>query len=366
MSPDPKLTSGGRGVSLLLLGNVIVGVGVPLIVASLAGIDLTVEEGALVSLLAVLVLTLAEMLYKIEQMRSQYLSELETWDRRQAVDDTLSRVRAGLHQLVLDEDLRDSFYLDHYQRDLELLVSRVQASLNTKEIQIERHHIDSTEVLLSIYDRKEHSIFRATHCLSDITDSFDPTFRVYFHAWLERLKSRKVKEFRRLFIVDSAAQFDHVNTRKLIAFHNSKTRGLVAKLVQRNELHRFKSDYQIDDGVDDFGIFSDEYIYLGKTRKDDNISGSFGRDKALIANYTHMYDALWNSQSATDISQAVPEAIDVKQLFDPHYSIPLGGQGEVALDVQGVATNGPMEQIEGPTSDGESGIDDVSLEEPNE
>lgn len=322
--------TGASGVAILLSGNVVLGVGVPLVVARFASIDLSIEEGALVSLLAVLVLTLAEVLYKVEQMRSAHMGEQAVWDRRHSVDDALSRLRGGLHQLVLDEDLRESFYLDHYQRDLELLLSRVQTSLNTKEIQIDRNHIDSTAVLLSIYDNKEHSLFLATHCLSDVTDTFDPTFRVYFHAWLDRLKSRKVREFRRLFVLDDIAQLDHPNSRKLVAFHNGSTRGLSAKIVNRAELHRFKADYQLNDGVDDFGVFSSEYIYLGQTRQDENISGSFSRDRSLIDKYTNMYEALWDSQFAQEVGSVVAESVTIDQLFDPLYAIPNVIEGDPA------------------------------------
>ena len=142
---------------------------------------------------SVLVLTLGETLYKVEQMRTDRRGEIELWNNRQSIDSSVSRVRAGLHQIVMDDDLRDSFYVDHYKRDLEFLDSRIQNTVNTKEMFIDRNHIDSTEILLALYDSKLHSVFRATHCLSDVTDEFDVTFKIYFYAWLRRLESKKVR-----------------------------------------------------------------------------------------------------------------------------------------------------------------------------
>lgn len=310
--------SAARRTVALLAANVIVGVVAPFIVGAITPIS--VLEGGLVSLLTVVVLSLGEVLLKLERLIATRAYEVKLWDRQQAIDALLSDLRSGLYEIVSDDLLRDSFYLAQYQRDLDAVNARIKNTVLNKEILIERHHIDSTEILLSIYDSPEHNLFRATHSCSDVTDHFDVTYEYYFHAWLARLEARKV-EIRRLFIFDDVQDFQRPLVMKLLAFHNSGVAGLEARAVARAELHRFKSDYSIYEPTDDIGIFSTEYIYLGRTRQDDNISGSFSRDRALINRYTSMFDALWNSRASIPITKHVTASISAEELFDPAYQL---------------------------------------------
>nr|WP_321441116.1 hypothetical protein [uncultured Hyphomonas sp.] len=266
-------------------------------------------------------LTLGEILFYVKSTHDLRVGEVELWEFRRGVDGVIGEIRTGLHHVIADDNLRDSFFLDHYRRELELLQKRVQHTISKREVLLDRHHIDSTEVLLSLYDSPDHTDFLATHVVSDITDDFDVTYQVYFFAWLERLKSRKVKSIKRLFVYDSIDEFSRQNAWKLAAYHNSGIEGLEAKAIQRAELLRFKSDYHITDGVEDFGIFSNAYIYLGKQRKDEQISGFFSRDETLIKNYTSCFTALWNSASATPIKRIVPETTSPEQLFDKRFRL---------------------------------------------
>jgi hypothetical protein len=82
------------------------------------------------------------------------------------------------------------------------------------------------------------------------------------------------------------------------------------------EVRRFMADYRIVNPSFDFGVFSDQYIYLGQVRRDENISGRFSRDKSQIRMYTSVFDGLWNSRSAFPVAKFVSVAIDEFQLFD--------------------------------------------------
>lgn len=306
---------------LLLLINLVIGVGVPFLVSLLSSTPLTLGEGTMLAFLILMTLTLGEILFYVKNTHDLRVGEVKLWEYRKGVDGVIGEIRTGLHHVIADDNLRDSFFLDHYRRELELLQSRVQHTISKREVLLDRHHIDSTEVLLSLYDSSDHTTFLATHVVRDITDEFDVTYQVYFFAWLERLKAKKVKSLKRLFVYDHIDEFERQNAWKLAAFHNSGIEGLEAKAIQRSELRRFKSDYHITDGVEDFGIFSNAYIYLGKQRKDEEISGFFSRDETLIRNYTNCFNALWSSASAVPLDKIIAESATPEQLFDKGYSL---------------------------------------------
>lgn len=322
MSDSNNRVSKSQSTILLLIVNIIVGVGIPFLVSRFSATPLSLGEGTLLAFLILMTLTLIEVLFIVKLTYDLKVGELEIWDHRQGVDGVIGKIRTGLHHVIADENLRDSFFLDHYRRELELLLSRIQHTISKREVLLDRHHIDSTEVLLSLYDSSDHEEFLATHVVGDITDYFDVTYQVYFDAWLKRLKEGKVKSLRRLFVYEDEKEFERLNARKLAAFHNSKVPGLEAKAIKRSELMRFKNDYFITDGVEDFGIFSNAYIYLGQRRQNDDISGYFSRDQVLIRNYTNCFNALWSATSTVPIKTLVSDSISPQQLFDQSYKFP--------------------------------------------
>lgn len=308
--------------AVILLGaNIVAGALTPLGLSWLTGSSLSLAEGTTVALLTVLSLSAGELIYKVEQLYSLRRGEIEFWNLREGIDNTLVKIRTGLHSIVADPSLRDSFYLDHYSRELQLIESHVQTTIARKEIPLERHHIDSTKVLLSLFQSKKHNSFRATSLLSDIGDDFDVTFQIYFREWF-RLINRKKVQVQRLFIYGDLSELSSTNARKLLAFHNQNIPGLEAKIINVTEFHRFKADYHITDGVDDIGIFSDAYIYLGRTRRGASIAGIFSRDRQLIDLYTSLFDALWNSHTAEPVTAFVQGRVDEDQLFSKSFVLP--------------------------------------------
>jgi hypothetical protein len=308
-------------VALLLLGNLVVGIGLPIAISLLAKKSVDNVQSGIVGLLIFTALTAVEALLRVDQLYAVRVGQAELWRQRSAVDSTLIEVRTGLHEIIADESLRDSFFLDYYQRELDLVKSRVRDTIANREILIDRHHIDSTYVLLSMYDKPEHKEFRATTVLQDVGDTFDVTYEVYFHEWLKRLNAGKVTTLRRLFILDKPEELNRENVRKLLAFHIGKVPGLQSKLVNKNEFLRFKSDYHIQDNVMDVGIFSNEYVYLGQTRRGENISGHFSRDPVLIRTYASVFDAVWSSAWAHPLTQYITRSITADELFNPAFHL---------------------------------------------
>jgi hypothetical protein len=311
----PTRREQGLKATIFLILNVVAGIGLPFGISLYDPTALTLLDGVIVGLLTVVGLTLFELVYAVFSLVALRTQEYKLWVSRTNVDTTLTSIRSGLHTIILDDELRDSFFLDHYTRELELVDSRIQTTITRKEMLLDRFHIDSTEVLLALFDDRSHNQFLATHVLADVTDSFDVTYQMYFFAWLEKLETKKVKSLKRLFILEDETELERENVKRLLAFHNNDIPGLEAKVVKRSELIRVKSDYLIDDGVTDIGIFSNQYVYLGSTRQDDQISGHFTRDKKTIHKYTACFNTVWDSASAQPVSDYVTKKVPAAEIF---------------------------------------------------
>ena len=201
-----------------LLVNSCVSILVPLAIELVSG-GLSTLQSVGVGLAVFVWLTSIEALALIREVFELRVGEVRIWEDRLATDNVLSDIRTGLHDMAGHAVLRDAFFLDYYRRELALVRQQVKNTLANLEIPIERHHIESTEKLLSVFDNAAHSSFWATAVCGDIGDSFDVTYQFYFNAWVRRLRDGTVDDLRRIFVFSDTAELLRPNTLKLLAFH---------------------------------------------------------------------------------------------------------------------------------------------------
>lgn len=312
-------------VAVLLVVNASASIIIPLLIDHFNKDLFTLTDGIILGFLIIITLTLSELLFLVQHVYDTEIQQTTLWKHRNEIDITLGRIRSDIHLLIQSEGA-DSFYFEHYRSEIQWLEERLEDTIARKEIILDRYHIDATRVLLSIFDDPKHNIFRATHLLWETGDEFDVTYQIYFNAWLEKMRKNSVGEIRRVFIYHDLDDFNHKNVIKLLAFHKSTKLPLHSKIVSRSELRRFKADFNITDGVEDFGIFSDLYLYLGSSRDKEQIAGVFSKDDTKIKRYISCFDALWNSpaaQTLTRFTMDIRGDINENELFDPSYQIPV-------------------------------------------
>ena len=309
-----------RPLPVVLLINIVVSVGIPLII-NLFQKDKwdrgSITLDTVLALALFITFTAVEILIRLDRVYSLRTGEVALWKDKDKTDHLLSDIRGGLHEIIVERNLRNSFFIDHYQRELGVLRSQVQRTITDSEVPIERHHIESTYVLLSLYEQKEHSVFRATAVCSDVGDTFDVTYQVYFREWMRRLHDGKVGSLRRLFLYSDPNELMTQNNLKLLAVHNQSVDNLVGKIVRVDDFLRTKADFFITDGVLDIGIFSNQLVYLGQTRHDADITGRFSKDDELIEKYTYMFDAVWDSSYCTPVHEVLQGKLDPSDMFNP-------------------------------------------------
>lgn len=309
--------------SLLLLSfNLIGAILFPLIINYATNNSLLLTDEIILGFLFAITLVLIELLFYIKIIHSLKIEHTKLWKYKNEIDLYIFSIRNSMHTIIDDENKKYDFFYEHYKYELGLIRKHLEDTLTRNEIIIERNHIENTNTLLSLYNERKHNIFRATHLLWLTDDTFDVTYKFYFEAWLEKLNNGKVKTIQRLFVYKDLEDFNIMNARKLLAFHNANKNIISTRIISQQELSRFKADFNILDGVEDFGIFSNVYVYLGKTRNADNISGVFSQDQEKINTYIQMFESLWNSPTTQPITDYISDEITLTQLFDNEYSLP--------------------------------------------
>ncbi len=322
MDSDVKIARAAWKAAGLTFINSLLAVAIPVILNWANPQLLTLSDDIVVGFLVGIALTMSELLFFAYLLNGRAVEQVRLWQSKSAVDSQLSDIRSLLHELIDNSSVADDFFLEHYRYEIELLRTWLQCTVTRKEISIERHHIEATDALLALYDKKQHDTFRATHLLWETGEVFDVTYQFYFDAWLRRLRDEKVRTLKRMFVYNSEEDFGLPLARKLLAFHSNPPQGLFGKVISRKEFNRFKKDFHLTDGVEDFGIFSTEYLYLGSARNTEQISGTFSKDEARIRTYTGMFDALWDSPAAHPVTDYINAKITEAQLFDPGFMLP--------------------------------------------
>lgn len=310
-----------KKVAITLSVNLITAVVIPLILDYFSKSLFSLTDEVIIGFLIAITMSLAELVFLTQHIYDTEIKQAELWEQKHAIDGVISNMRANMHSII-ENYHSEGFYFEHYKSELLWIQNRLQDTIGRKEITLDRHHIDATHALLSIFDAPQHNTFRATHLLWEMGDEFDVTYQVYFNAWLDKLKEGKVTEIRRVFVYRDLNDLCGRNARKLLAFHLGTSLPIHGKIVSRSELGRFKADFNITDGVEDFGVFSDMYLYLGSSRSRDQIAGVFSRDEARIKKYIACFDALWNSPAAQSLSKFVQDKIDEVELFDGSFILP--------------------------------------------
>ena len=309
-----------KKVAIMIVINIIVAATIPLLLDYFNKDLFTLTNEIILGFLIKITLSLSELIYLTQQIYNTDIILSDIWDNKHEIDSVIGNIRKNLHDIIQHQS-SDNFYFEHYKSELLWIEGRLRDTIGRKEIVLDRHHINATNALLSIFDSKDHNTFRATHLLWQTGDKFDVTYQVYFKAWIEKLKEGKVREIRRVFVYDKSDDLESKNAKKLLAYHRGTDLALHARIVTRSELNRFKADFNISDGVEDFGIFSDTYLYLGSTRNREQISGRFSKDKSRIENYISCFDALWSSPVAQPLTNYGRETVSEKELFDESFEL---------------------------------------------
>lgn len=322
------MPSGVKAGAMLLL-NIFVAAAIPIIIHRFDAELFTFEAEVILGLLIAIILTLAELLALSQSIFDTERAELKLWMRRSNVDGMVSDIRHHLHQLAHDHGADNNLFLDYYENELTTFEAKLRDTLGRNEIILNHYHILTTDSLLKSYRGAEQDFFRATNLLWEVTPFFDATYREYFFAFLELVREKKIREVRRIFLYQSLDDFKDAHARKLLAFHNNSI-PIKGKVMSLEFFRKIKKDFNIADGVEDFGIYADRYIYLATTRNVGEIAGVFSCNQRLLAQYIKFFDTCWGSTAAVPISNFVVATVTPEQLFDDTYILPSDMAGTVA------------------------------------
>ena len=312
----------GIGLSIgLIVVNLIIGIGIPIIVG-LASKNETdaprLIDSFILGVTIVAVLTVCELLIRLQMLHNLRRGEVELWKNRHDLDMQIHDIRELLHELQIKEGAILALLVPYYRKELEKLRRNLTDSVGHLQVTVDNHHIETASIAMAVFDSNDHDTFRATLSGYDGGTDISPTFILYFHEWMKRVTKGKVKHLKRLFIYSDAADLKNGHTHRLAAWHNWITITLPqieAKAVSKRALERQLSSRGLSTSRLDIGIYSTVYVYTGDQRHDETVIGSFSRDPDTVRRYQEMFDALWESSDAQPLNTFVTTKLPTLDVF---------------------------------------------------
>lgn len=311
MKDDPKL-------KLTLLINFFVAANMPVVINLIDNQFFTFPQELLFGIGIMIGLTVVEAFAILSKIAKKEEQEFEVWKIRNSVDVLLQEIRAGFYELSRGKKVSADLFSNYYENEIKELSRKISGTVSGEEIVLDKYHIDTTDALLEGFNSREKDIFRATNEAWNPDPFFEVTYREYLYNFSTMVSSGKIKEVRRLFLYKSKHDFESNRMKKLVAFHNNNNQ-LNAKFIDRKDFLKMLRDFGLKDGVEDFGIYSDRYIYLAKKANTEEITGAFSSNKNLIETYMKMFDKCWDSPLSEPSTVITEKVATYDQLFDDDF-----------------------------------------------
>lgn len=290
---------------------VIASIIVPVVVGYTAGDKVSTIEKVYLGLLVFLVSSMLQLNIEIALMKKRDYADIDLWDVQGDADAGLANVRKSFWEIVRR---RNALYRDYFaQRIAQLESAIVEAAANNEELLVDQDS-DTTLLMLKEFSGEDEHIIRFIHYFSDNEFLFDVHASHFFSEVARKVESGDVKEVKRIFIFNDAADLEDARSLKLLQFH-VHSRSFACKVMPSREFERLKLDFRLPLGTHDFGIYGKWYVYCSKASVAHEVKGVFISAEHAVQRFTNFFESCWVSQFAADPGVPSSPEVGLQELF---------------------------------------------------
>lgn len=205
-------------------------------------------------------------------------------------------------------DASNDIFVQHFGAKIQSLKQELDESVRSNVIAVSNHRFASkNEIIATLMpvspDRKREYRFVWRVLARERLFNENDIWEEYFNNVIDLLGEGKIDSIKPLLVLENRAlkpEEVYSDRRISLLFNFFLTNKIECRYVSGNILKkRFKNDLNLDtikQIPDDFGIFSDRYLFRGYDYNKEAI-GDFSRDQKLIKSYTDMFDSMWDGWS---------------------------------------------------------------------
>lgn len=261
--------------------------------------DFSSAEQIILGLVSFTAFLLVDILWVVSQHSSKQTREHQFWVIRNDGELFISNIRSYYFSIVRDafgpKDLYTVFFLEEFDR----LAHKIKEAAEAQFLRMTENHLFVSAGLFepSTYGGND-LVIRYTWPISDNEKIFeDYPWRRFFEQLTQAAANGKIKSIKVIVIVTDKKVLEEPRPKLFLDFlHTNK--GWDCRVMTAADYRNMCIDSQISQTYLDFGIYGQNLLFRTE-RSMPTVTGVFTKDGAIIRNYVHFFDTMWESDAIT-------------------------------------------------------------------
>jgi len=288
--------------------TVFLSIGLPLAASYVWEGKIAPIDQVFLGILTFVVASVVQIATQLNTLTSTAVEQRKLWEIKNDGDAALSNVRKHYFDISADNVLAQSYFeqkIDELNRSLTDAALRgiIQVSQNA----------DTTSMMLSPFSGRMDDIVRAVHFLTDNEFLFDVHASHFFGAVASMVANGRIREVKRLVVLDAEDQLQDARTQRLLRFHRS-TANFDYRIIRRADYARVMRDFPLPADTRDFGVYGSRFVYKSQTNTKDDVRGVFLFDNIEVDRFINFFERCWTHRVVFTLPGA-QEAISIEELF---------------------------------------------------
>jgi hypothetical protein len=304
-------------ITLFFINCVVAAVIIPVVLHHIAATkEITIVDHIVIGSLSWLILTVLELYFFISNIDEREKREFALLEAQGVINNKLLGLRNSFFSLLQKMHGNSDAYLLYFENKLDSLAKEISLATSGEEsIAVNQAHLDfSNHLFASAFNGDTEDSFRAIHFLKDNDFFWGLHSREYFKRIFELVASKKIKQVYRIMVYSNDQEKQNDKTIRLIKFHALNKR-YSYKLLSRTKYDTLLADFGLQETTEDFGIYSDKYLYLARVHQNDHIEGRFTKNNIMIKNHMHCFAKCWEVGEELTTLNISEQKYTIKDLY---------------------------------------------------
>lgn len=259
-----------------------------------ASISFTTADQVVLGVLLFLVFVTLDIYLLTNDIVSRERREAQLWAVRTPLEQLLMGIRTAFEQLIRSSYGDRDLFVNHFMGEVRDLDGSLRDVAQKGELRVRADHFLSVDNVLNVFRGSANRIWRYTWFIDPSDQLFaDLAWRRYFERTSVMLQAKEIAEIRIVLVFSEQSLVNSPRVGALLKYFASH-RGFDCWYMLKEDYAAISADMQVPASYLDFGIYSDRLLFLTEQYAPE-IIGIFSKDKDRIAQYTHLFDALWGS-----------------------------------------------------------------------
>lgn len=302
----------GIGLVAIFLVTLVLAIVIPLVLNTLVSKKLSGIDQFLLGVSIYVALTLTTQAYHLRRLDAKSTKDHHLWRINSDFDRRLANIRESFEDITRNRRTDPEFYSLYFERSLEIFELTINEAASNCELLVDENHLSTTDMLLASFSGREQDVARFVHYFQDNDWMFDTWARNYCVRLWDLVKSRKLREVKRLFIVREPGEEGWEQSKKLMEFHGANEH-YDYRILPEETYDHIVHDYHMREQFKDFGIYGDWYVYRTIAAAPERIEGMFSSSERKIRDYQHLFQKCWDH--APKPAQPAKKEMTPEELF---------------------------------------------------